>query len=88
MEMAETASKSRTRAQSEPPSAPGEDDEGLSMPEEKQVLRSNFKETAFFYPELKTDSLGNSEFSFDVPDALTKWKLQLLAHSKDLKIVE
>lgn len=47
--------------------------------------RTNFKETAFFYPHLTTDKEGNFNFTFTVPEALTKWKLQLLAHTKDLK---
>jgi uncharacterized protein YfaS (alpha-2-macroglobulin family) len=46
--------------------------------------RRNFNETAFFFPDLKTDAQGNIEFSFTTPEALTKWKLQTLAHTKDL----
>jgi len=51
------------------------------------ILRKNLKETAFFYPQLRTDSKGNISFSFKVPDALTKWKLQILAHDKKLNHV-
>ena len=47
--------------------------------------RKNFKETAFFYPQLKTDKDGKVSFTFTMPEALTRWKLQLLAHTKDLK---
>ncbi len=47
-------------------------------------IRKNFNETAFFFPDLKTDSEGNIEFSFTMPEALTKWKFQALAHTKDL----
>ncbi|SEB76879.1 Alpha-2-macroglobulin family N-terminal region [Tenacibaculum sp. MAR_2009_124] len=47
-------------------------------------IRKNLQETAFFYPQLTTDSEGNISFNFTVPEALTKWKLQLLAHNKDL----
>ena len=47
--------------------------------------RKNFKETAFFYPQLKTDKEGKVSFSFTMPEALTRWKLQLLAHSTTLK---
>jgi hypothetical protein len=46
--------------------------------------RTNFNETAFFLPELYTDSIGAIEFSFTMPESLTKWKFQALAHSKDL----
>ena len=49
------------------------------------VIRSDFRETAFFYPELYTDSTGSISFSFTVPDALTQWKLQFLAITEDLK---
>ena len=47
--------------------------------------RKNFKETAFFYPQLRTDKNGQLRFSFNIPEALTRWKLQLLAHTSDLK---
>ncbi len=47
-------------------------------------IRKNLQETAFFYPQIKTDKNGKFQFSFTVPDALTKWKLQLLAHDKKL----
>jgi hypothetical protein len=47
-------------------------------------IRKNFNETAFFYPELRTDKDGNIEFSFTMPEALTQWKLMMLAHTKDL----
>lgn len=47
-------------------------------------VRKNFKETAFFFPDLRTDSSGAIEFSFTMPEALTKWKFQALAHTKDL----
>ena len=46
--------------------------------------RKNFNETAFFSPDLRTDSSGAIEFSFTTPGALTKWKLQTLAHTKNL----
>lgn len=47
-------------------------------------VRKNFNETAFFFPDLHTDSAGAIEFSFTMPEALTKWKLQTLAHTRDL----
>jgi len=48
------------------------------------TTRKNFNETAFFFPDLYADSTGAIEFSFTIPEALTKWKLQTLAHTKDL----
>jgi len=47
-------------------------------------VRKNFNETAFFFPELRTDAEGNIEFSFTMPEALTQWKLMTLVHTKDL----
>ncbi len=47
-------------------------------------IRKNFNETAFFFPDLKTDSSGNVEFSFTMPEAVTQWKWMTLAHTKDL----
>ena len=47
-------------------------------------VRRDFRETAFFYPSLKTNEAGEIEISFKVPESLTKWKLMGLSHSKDL----
>jgi hypothetical protein len=60
-----------------------------SISQNKQVgssvqIRKNFNETAFFFPDLKTDTAGNIEFSFTMPEALTQWKWMLLAHTKHL----
>lgn len=51
----------------------------------KVPVRQNLNETAFFYPDLKTDSEGNVSFEFTSPEALTKWKLMFLAHTKDAR---
>ncbi len=47
-------------------------------------IRKNFNETAFFFPDLRTDSAGNLSFSFTMPEALTRWKWMTLAHTSDL----
>jgi hypothetical protein len=47
-------------------------------------IRTNLNETAFFFPELKTDANGSISFTFDAPEALTAWKWMLLAHDKSL----
>lgn len=44
--------------------------------------RTNLSETAFFYPDLKTDTNGKISFNFTTPEALTAWKLRLMAHNK------
>lgn len=58
-------------------------------PSEKDLskikVRENLNETAFFYPDLKTDSEGNVSFEFTSPEALTKWKLMFMAHTKDTR---
>ncbi|WP_345275873.1 alpha-2-macroglobulin family protein [Litoribaculum gwangyangense] len=48
-------------------------------------IRKNLQETAFFFPHLQTDKDSNVSFSFTTPEALTQWKLQLLAHTKTLE---
>ncbi|HEY5747837.1 MAG TPA: MG2 domain-containing protein [Chryseolinea sp.] len=49
--------------------------------------RKNFNETAFFFPHLTTDENGMIHFTFTTPEALTRWKLQLLGHTRDLVTV-
>ncbi|MFK7750189.1 MAG: alpha-2-macroglobulin family protein, partial [Kordia sp.] len=45
--------------------------------------RKNLKETAFFYPNLRTDAEGNVAIEFEAPESLTRWKFQLFAHQKN-----
>ena len=47
--------------------------------------RTNFNETAFFYPKLQTNEKGEVVVKFTIPEALTKWKMLGFAHTKDLK---
>ena len=49
------------------------------------ALRKNFNETAFFYPQLRTDEKGEILIEFTIPEALTKWKFRALAHTKDFQ---
>ncbi len=49
-------------------------------------IRSDFRETVFFYPQLKSNKEGKITFEFEMPDALTQWKFRALAHTKDLKV--
>ena len=63
--------------------------ETISEEEDKTSIipvRTNFNETAFFYPNLRTDESGNVSFSFTAPDALTEWKIRMLAYTSDLKV--
>lgn len=64
-----------------------QENKGLITVNDKNTLqnvqiRQNLNETAFFYPDLKTDAEGNVSFEFTSPEALTKWKLMFLAHTK------
>jgi uncharacterized protein YfaS (alpha-2-macroglobulin family) len=47
-------------------------------------MRSNFSETAFFYPQLQSEN-GEVVIKFTIPDAVTRWKFMTFAHTKDLK---
>ena len=53
--------------------------------EPESLPRTNLKETAFFFPDLETDAEGNVSFTFTVPDALTGWKLLMVAHDNELR---
>ena len=57
----------------------------FGVPEKKIQIRKNLNETAFFFPHLRTDAEGNVSFNFKAPEALTQWKLQLLAHTITLE---
>ncbi len=47
-------------------------------------VRSALEETVFFYPDLHTDKNGDVVLRFRMKEALTRWRLQLFAHTKDL----
>lgn len=48
-------------------------------------VRTNFNETAFFYPHLMTNEKGEIIIKFTIPEALTRWKMLGFAHTKDLQ---
>lgn len=50
----------------------------------KVKTRKVFTETAFFLPHLTTDASGRVTFTFVTPESLTRWKLMLLAHTRQL----
>lgn len=56
-----------------------------NKPAEVQI-RKNLQETAFFMPQLRTNEQGEVILSFTAPEALTRWKLMLLAHTQSLAI--
>ena len=62
-----------------PPPAPKEEQES-----ETPQVRSNFNETAFFFPHLKTNDKGETLIAFTVPESNTRWRFRVLAHDKNL----
>lgn len=69
--------------------AEAEAESKASLPEEQKdeaaALRSNFAETAFFYPRLLANSKGEVSWSFTLPESLTRWRLELFALGQDLQ---
>ncbi|MBP1617654.1 MAG: hypothetical protein H6Q14_1481 [Bacteroidetes bacterium] len=47
-------------------------------------IRTNFNETAFFLPQLRTNEKGETVISFTVPESNTTWKFRALAYDKNL----
>ena len=48
-------------------------------------LRTNFAETAFFYPRLRTDERGEVVVAFTLPQSLTRWNFRGYTHTKDMQ---
>lgn len=48
-------------------------------------IRSNFNETAFFYPQLRTNEKGETLITFTVPDSNTRWRFRAFAHNKNVQ---
>ena len=85
MLQADSAKAEDMNAFTPPASVPGEEDkEKVKASALEPGPRKNFTETAFFLPELRTDKEGEVEFSFTIPESLTRWKWMSLAHTKDL----
>lgn len=51
---------------------------------EETEARNNFAETAFFHPSLRTDAQGNVSIAFTLPESLTSWAFEALAHDLEL----
>ena len=49
------------------------------------LIRKNFNETAFFFPQLQTDKEGRVVLKFTMPEALTRWRLVTFAHTKTMQ---
>ncbi len=65
----------------------GENTRNSGRGQEQDIqIRKNFNETAFFYPNLRTDNQGEVIVSFTMPESLTRWNFMGFAHTKDLKM--
>jgi len=57
-----------------------------TKPDLSQVTaRKNLNETAFFFPQLTSDSNGLVRLTFTMPEALTKWRFLGFAHDRELR---
>ena len=54
------------------------------LPEASADLRTNLAETAFFYPQLRTNEQGEISFSFTMPESLTRWNFRGYSHTKGM----
>ena len=61
-------------------------DSSEDVESQEMMIRDDFNETAFFYPDMITNEDGSLTFSFKMPDAITRWNLMMLAYTKDLKV--
>lgn len=64
------------------------DDADRGSAPQKNVSQTNYRPSeiplAFFRPMLTTDSKGQLHFSFTMPDAVTEWKVNALAFTREL----
>ncbi len=69
---------------------PAEKDPAIEPPPDKSTsnddipIRKNLQETAFFFPELRTNKDGDVIISFTMPESLTRWKMMGFAYTQDL----
>lgn len=63
------------------PQSPSEADTGIDAAPQ---IRRNFNETAFFYPQLKTNEKGEVQIAFTVPESNTRWRFRVFAHDKEM----
>src|SRR5204862_6108241 len=49
------------------------------------TARKNLNETAFFFPQLTSDSNGVVTMMFTMPEALTKWHFMGFAHDTSVR---
>lgn len=57
---------------------------GAPQPLQTAVPRTNFAETAYFRPALRTNSKGEVVMAFTLPESMTQWNFAALAHDRDM----
>lgn len=57
----------------------------VEEPKPAPPVRTNFNETAFFFPDLETNAAGETILKFTVPEALTRWRMMAIAHTTDVR---
>lgn len=61
-----------------------EEESEAVLPKASSELRTNLAETAFFYPQLRTNEQGEVSFSFTMPQSLTRWNFRGYSHTKGM----
>lgn len=65
--------------------ATSEEDATPKQPDLSNVqARKDFRETAFWLPDLRTNAKGETVLEFQMPEAVTRWQLLALAHDQQL----
>jgi len=54
--------------------------------EDQNLLRRNFKDTAYWNPSVLTDDQGQATLSFKLPDNLTTWRATVLANTLSTQV--
>jgi hypothetical protein len=73
----------RSAADTVAPAGAGATDAGLNL--NQVAARKNLNETAFFFPQLTSDSNGVVRMTFTMPEALTEWRFAGFAHDRRLR---
>lgn len=57
---------------------------GAPQPLQTAVPRTNFAETAYFRPALRTNSKGEVVMAFTLPESMTQWNFAALGHDRNM----
>lgn len=62
--------------------------ESKAKGEEAVELRKDFRELAYYYPLLESNDKGEVSWRATFPESLTRWNMQLQAHTADLNTLQ